>query len=158
MHIPAIGTRAPDFCLKDADGNVHTLDTYRGRWVLLYFYPKDDTPGCTKQACDIRDDQSAFDALGVVVLGVSVDDEASHAAFSKKYHLTFPLLADTDKVVVTSYGVWQDKKMMGREYKGTVRTSFLIDPNGNIAAVYEQVKPETHTAMVLETLQKLRQA
>jgi peroxiredoxin Q/BCP len=157
MHMPAIGTRAPDFCLKDADGNVHTLDKYRGRWVLLYFYPKDDTPGCTKQACDLRDDQRVFDARGVVVLGVSVDDEASHAAFSKKYHLTFPLLADTEKVVVAAYGVWQDKKMMGRKYKGTVRTSFLIDPTGKVAAVYEQVKPETHTATVLETLQKLQQ-
>jgi peroxiredoxin Q/BCP len=154
MSYPAVGSSAPLFTLRDGEGNTHSLEQYRGKWVLLYFYPKDDTPGCTKQACDIRDEHTSFEALGVVVLGVSVDSEESHAAFSQKFHLNFPLLSDTEKTVVEAYGVWQDKTMMVNAYKGTVRTSFLISPEGTIAAVYEQVKPETHTAMVLEDIRK----
>jgi peroxiredoxin Q/BCP len=157
MSYPAVGTSAPLFTLRDGEGNSHSLEQYRGKWVLLYFYPKDDTPGCTKQACDLRDEQPTLATRGVVTLGVSVDTESSHAAFSKKFQLNFPLLADEEKTVVQAYGVWQDKTMMGKEYKGTVRTSFLITPEGTIAAVYTNVRPETHATMVLEDIKKLQE-
>jgi len=150
--IPKTGTIAPDFTLPDQSGRSHTLSSYQGKWVLLYFYPKDDTPGCTKEACAIRDADPDLSSFGAVVLGVSADSVSSHKKFAEKYHLMFPLLADENKEVVNAYGVWGAKKFMGREYEGIMRTSFLINPEGVIAKVYEGVKPETHATEVLADL------
>ncbi|MBC7185810.1 MAG: thioredoxin-dependent thiol peroxidase [Calditrichaeota bacterium] len=149
------GDPAPDFVLSDQNGVVHRLSDYRGRWVLLYFYPKDDTPGCTKEACAFRDQLPSFDKLRAQVLGVSGDSVASHARFAAKYRLSFPLLADQTKEVVQLYGVWGKKRFMGREFMGTMRTSFLIGPDGRIAKVYENVKPEKHAEEVLADLEAL---
>ena len=151
-----VGGLAPDFTLPDQAGIAHTLTEYRGQWVLLYFYPKDDTPGCTKEACSIRDAFPDFRALDMVVLGVSADSVKSHDKFVKKYDLPFTLLADEEKTVVNLYGVWAKKKFMGREYLGILRSSFLIDPAGKIAKIYENVKPELHAAEVLEELRSRR--
>lgn len=151
--IPQPGTLAPDFTLLDQDGVPHTLSTHRGSWVLLYFYPKDDTPGCTKQACMLRDALPNFAALDAVVYGLSVDSVKSHKKFAEKYGLPFMLLADENKEVVNAYGVYGKKKMMGREYDGISRTSFLVAPDGTIEKVYENVKPELHAAQVLKDLE-----
>ena len=150
-----IGTRAPAFTLPDQDGKTHSLSDYKGKWVLVYFYPKDDTEGCTKEACGIRDSLPDFHKLKVTVLGISVDSVKSHRKFADKYGLPFTLLADEEKKVVNEYGVWGLKKMMGREYMGTFRTSFLIDPEGKIAKIYEKVNPVEHAEMVLEDLKSL---
>lgn len=141
--------------LPDQDGVSHTLSDYKGQWVLLYFYPKDDTPGCTMEACAIRDNFPAFGKLQAQVFGVSVDPVAKHKKFAEKYKLPFTLLSDEDKLVVNAYGVWGKKKFMGREYMGTNRMSFLIDPQGNIAKVYEKVKPKEHAEEVLADLTEL---
>lgn len=152
MTIPTIGQQAPEFTLPDQDGVVHSLSEYRGKWVLLYFYPKDDTPGCTIEACTIRDQFKDFKKIGATVLGVSIDSMASHKKFVLAYELPFTLLADEQKEVVGQYGVFGEKKFMGRTYMGTSRTSFLIDPSGKVAKVYEKVKPELHAAEVLSDL------
>jgi peroxiredoxin Q/BCP len=149
------GDKAPEFTLPDQDGTVHTLDEYRGSWVLLYFYPKDDTTGCTKEACALRDDFPTFGILKAKVLGASIDSVESHKKFAEKYNLPFTLLADEQKQLVTAYGVWGKKQMMGREYEGTMRTSFLIDPKGVIAKIYEGVKPEVHAQEVLQDLKQM---
>lgn len=146
------GIPAPDFTLVDQDENEHSLSDYRGRWVVLYFYPKDDTEGCTTEACNFRDDYSAYQRAGVEILGVSPDDAKSHTKFRNKYSLPFTLLADTGHQVCELYGVWGIKKMFGREYEGVLRTTFLIDPQGKIARVYEKVKPAAHSAEVLAAL------
>jgi len=146
------GTIAPDFALPDQEGTLHSLGQYRGKWVLVYFYPKDDTPGCTKEACAIRDADPDLSSLGAVVLGISADSVKSHAKFAKKYGLTFPLLSDEDRSVIGTYGVWGMKQFMGKEYEGILRTSFLIDPEGVVHKVYESVKPEVHAAEVLQDL------
>ncbi len=151
----AAGQMAPDFSLPDQDGAVHALSSYRGKWVLLYFYPKDDTPGCTKEACAIRDSFPNFGALDAVVLGVSVDSVESHKKFAEKHKLPFTLLSDEGKEVVEAYDVWGPKKFMGKEFLGTARTSFLIDPSGRIAKIYEGVKPETHAEEVLTDLKQI---
>ncbi len=143
---------APDFTLKDQAGVPHTLSSLRGKWVLVYFYPKDDTPGCTKEACAIRDRWPDFAKLGIVVLGISTDSETSHRKFAAKYQLPFTLLADPQKEAVRQYGVFGAKKFMGQEYMGVVRTSFLVGPDGVIARVYEKVKPEIHAEEVLADL------
>jgi peroxiredoxin Q/BCP len=156
MSIPKEGTQAPVWSMQDQEGKVHNLADYKGQWVLMYFYPKDDTPGCTKQACAIRDDFPAFKKLGLTVFGVSADSVKSHAKFVEKYELPFTLLADEDKKVVEQYGVWGKKKFMGREYMGIARTSFLINPEGVIAKVYENVKPDLHAEMVLSDLKELK--
>lgn len=147
-----VGQLAPDFKLLDQDGKIHKLSDYRGQRVLLYFYPKDNTTGCTKEACSIRDSFPAFNKLKAKVLGVSVDSIKSHKKFVEKYDLPFTLLADEKKEVVKKYDVWGKKKFMGKEYYGTFRTSFLIDPKGKIAKIYENVKPEIHAQEVLEDL------
>ncbi len=149
-----IGQVAPDFNLPDQDSKIHKLSDYRGQWVLLYFYPKDDTPGCTKEACAIRDNFPDFKKIKVKVLGLSADSVKSHKKFSEKYSLPFTILADEGEEVLKKYGVWAKKKMMGREYYGTLRTSFLIDPKGKIAKIYEKVKPEIHAQEVLEEFRK----
>jgi peroxiredoxin Q/BCP len=148
---------APDFTLPDQDGVGHALSEYRGQWVLLYFYPKDDTPGCTKEACSIRDASPHFESLNIKVLGVSVDSPESHKKFAEKYKLPFTLLSDTHKKVVNRYGVWGEKKFMGREYEGTLRSSFLIDPTGTIEKIYIDVKPEKHAEEVLRDLKRLEE-
>lgn len=155
MTIPAIGEKAPEFTLPDQDNVQHALSSYAGKWVLLYFYPKDDTPGCTIEACTIRDQFKDFNKIDAVVLGVSTDSVASHKKFATAYELPFTLLADETKEVVGRYGVFGEKKFMGRTYMGTKRMSFLIDPKGNIAKVYEKVKPENHASEVLADLAAL---
>ena len=144
---------APDFTLTDDSGIAISLSDFRGQPVVLYFYPKDDTPGCTTEACDFRDDYSAY--AGVNILGVSPDSVASHVKFKKKYGLPFPLLADEGHQVANQYGVWGLKKFMGREYEGILRTTFLIDAQGNIARVFENVKPADHSAEVLAAIKAL---
>lgn len=153
-----VGSQAPAFTLNDQNGEAHSLSEAKGSWVLIYFYPKDDTPGCTKESCALRDAFPAFKKLDARVYGVSVDSEKSHGKFVEKYQLPFVLLADTDKTMVEAYGVWGKKKFMGREYMGTNRMSFLIDPQGKIAKIYEKVKPETHADEVLADLKTLRAA
>ncbi len=143
---------APDFTLPDENGETHSLSDYRGQPVILYFYPKDNTSGCTTEACNFRDDYSAYEGKNVAILGVSPDTSKSHANFKAKYDLPFTLLADPDHEVAEKYGVWAQKKMMGREYMGILRTTFLIDANGQIARVFENVKPAEHSAEVLATL------
>jgi thioredoxin-dependent peroxiredoxin len=144
------GIQAPDFSLNDENGKTHKLSDYRGQPVVLYFYPKDDTPGCTTEACNFRDDYSAYQQAGVTILGVSPDTVKSHARFKNKYELPFTLLADADHAVCVLYGVWGRKKMMGKEYDGVFRTTFLIDPDGQIIKVFENVKPAEHSAEVLQ--------
>jgi len=146
------GIPAPDFELLDDTNTVRKLSDYRGRNVVLYFYPADDTPGCTKEACNFRDDYSAYENADVVILGVSPDDVASHAKFKKKFQLPFPLLADEGHKVCDLYGVWGPKKSFGKEYDGVIRTTFLLDGNGNIVNVFENVRPSEHSAEVLSTL------
>ncbi|MEK7636385.1 MAG: thioredoxin-dependent thiol peroxidase [Patescibacteria group bacterium] len=148
----AVGDRAPDFELPDQDGMTHKLSDYLGHWVLLYFYPKDDTPGCTKEACGIRDTFSRFEKMDTLVLGVSIDPSKSHRKFKEKYSLPFILLSDEKKIVVKKYGVWGKKKFMGREYLGTFRASFLINPRGEIIKIYTDVKPAEHAENVLTDL------
>ncbi|HTP00037.1 MAG TPA: thioredoxin-dependent thiol peroxidase [Anaerolineales bacterium] len=146
---------APDFELQDDTGTTRRLSDYRGRPVILYFYPADDTSGCTKEACNFRDDYSAYEKANVTILGVSPDSVASHVKFKKKYHLPFPLLADEGHRVCDAYGVWGPKKLMGRSYEGVLRTTFLIDANGEIARVFEKVKPSEHSGEVLAALSAL---
>ena len=155
MTMPKEGNTAPDFKLQDQNGEEHTLADYKEKWVLLYFYPKDNTPGCTIEACAFRDQFKDFKKIGAVVLGVSTDNVASHKKFATAYELPFTLLADTNKEVVGMYGVFGEKKMMGRTYMGVRRTSFLVDPKGKIAKVYEKVKPEEHAAEVIADLKEL---
>lgn len=153
--MPKTSDIAPDFTLPDQDGVSQTLSAHRGSWILLYFYPKDDTPGCTKQACAIRDAFPDFTKLGITVFGISPDSVKRHAKFKEKYGLPFTLLADEGHAVASLYGAWGRKKFMGREYDGVFRTSFLIDPEGKVANVYENVKPEQHAAEVLADLRAL---
>lgn len=147
------GIPAPDFSLPDEKGQMHRLSDFRGQTVVLYFYPKDDTPGCTTEACNFRDDYSAYQEAGIVILGVSPDAIRSHAKFKQKYDLPFPLLADVDHKVCEQYGVWGLKKFMGREYEGVLRTTFLIGPDGIIKKVFENVKPAQHSQEVLAALE-----
>ena len=150
-----IGDKAPQFLLTDQNGKEHKLSDYKGKWILLYFYPKDDTPGCTKEACTIRDSYSYFKKNEVVVLGVSTDSVIKHKKFEEKYSLPFTLLSDEEKKVVNLYGVWGKKKFMGKEYMGTSRNSFLIDTSQNIVKIYEKVKPEEHAQEVLKDIKEL---
>jgi thioredoxin-dependent peroxiredoxin len=146
------GKPAPDFELASDAGASIKLSDLRGKPVVLYFYPKDDTPGCTTQACGIRDAWGEFERAGATVLGVSPDSEKSHVKFKEKFDLPFTLLADTDHAVAESYGVWGLKKYMGREYMGVDRTTFVIDADGNVAKVFRNVKPATHADDVLAAL------
>ncbi len=150
------GQKAPEFTLPDQGGEIHSLKDQKGKWILLYFYPKDDTPGCTTEACTIRDNYGAFKKAGIVVFGVSADPVKKHAKFAEKYSLPFTLLSDEDKKVVNAYGVWAKKKFMGREYMGILRNSFLIDPQGKIAKIYEGVKPAGHAEEVLADVKGMK--
>jgi thioredoxin-dependent peroxiredoxin len=146
------GEEAPDFSAETQAGNRVSLRDFSGKHVILYFYPKDDTPGCTKEACHFRDAFGEFQEKGAVVLGVSTDPVTSHKKFAEKFQLPFPLLADVDKKIVEAYGVWGEKSFMGRKYMGTNRVTFLIDPEGRIKKIWPQVKPEEHAAEVLRAL------
>lgn len=146
------GDKAPDFTSKDQNGNTVTLNDFKGKKVVLYFYPKDSTPGCTAEACDFRDNYQGLKAQGIEVLGVSIDDEKSHQKFISKYDLPFTLLADTDKSIVEAYGVWAEKSMYGKKYMGTNRTTFIIDEDGNIAHIITKVDTKAPTAQVLELI------
>ena len=143
---------APEFSLPDENGTVRTLREFRGKPVVLYFYPKDDTPGCTTEACNFRDDYHVYAENGIVILGISPDDAASHAKFKTKYNLPFTLLADEGHKIADQYGVWGLKKNYGKEYEGIFRTTFLVGPDGNILKVFENVKPDGHSKEVLAAL------
>lgn len=146
------GIPAPEFALLDDSGALRKLSEFRGKNVVLYFYPKDDTPGCTKEACNFRDDYSAYEQAGVVILGVSPDSVASHVKFKQKFQLQFPLLADDEHKICDAYGVWGPKKFMGKSYEGVLRTTFLIDKEGVIKKVYEDVRPSEHSVELLSEL------
>ena len=146
----SVGIPAPDFELFDDTKHLRRLSEFRGRRVVLYFYPKDDTPGCTKEACNFRDDYSAYENADITILGVSPDSVDSHVKFKAKFQIPFPLLADEGHKVCDAYGVWGPKKFMGKEYEGVLRTTFLIDPDGNILRVFENVRPSEHSAEVLQ--------
>ena len=146
------GDPAPDFTLTSDRGEAVTLSSLRGKPVVLYFYPKDDTPGCTTQACGIRDAYGEFERAGAIVLGVSPDDESSHVEFRNKYELPFTLLADADHAVAEQYGVWGEKKYMGKSYMGINRSTFVIDADGNVKKAMRNVKPATHADDVLAAL------
>jgi len=147
-----IGSSAPDFSLNGDDGKKHTLKEFRGKKVVMYFYPKDDTSGCTKESCSFRDNLSAIKAKGAVVIGVSADDTESHKKFISKYDLNFPLLSDESKSMLESYGVWKLKSFMGRKYMGIERTTLIIDEKGKISHIFPKVKVEGHTEEVLSAL------
>lgn len=149
----AVNAAAPDFSLPDQNGKQHKLSDYKGQWVLLYFYPKDMTAGCTVEACTLGEQFPKFGKLKATVIGISVDSVASHKKFADKYKLPFTLLADEDKKVVNLYGVWAQKKFMGREYMGILRNSYLINPEGKIVKIYEKVKPLGHADEVLKDLE-----
>jgi peroxiredoxin Q/BCP len=155
MTYPAQGTMAPDFTLDTDAGTPLTLSSLRGRPVVLYFYPKDDTPGCTIESCEFRDMMPRFSGVDAVILGISPDDVKSHVKFRKKFDLPFQLLADVGHPVADLYGVWQEKSMMGHKYWGNVRTTFVIDRDGRIARVFEKVKPLGHAAEVAEAVAAL---
>ncbi|MDX2213423.1 MAG: thioredoxin-dependent thiol peroxidase [Oculatellaceae cyanobacterium bins.114] len=149
------GDIAPDFSLPDGNGNTVQLSDFRGKWVVLYFYPRDNTPGCTTEACGFRDAYTNYQSQDVVVLGVSTDDAKSHTKFSTKFDLPFPLLTDADGQMSTTYESYGLKKFMGKEYMGISRNTFLIDPEGKIAKVYLKVKPDNHAAQILADLAAL---
>ncbi len=147
-----IGMKAPDFTLKDKNGNDFTLSSLLGKKIVLYFYPKDNTPGCTRQACAFAGAYKQFEAKGVEVIGISKDSVASHVKFAEKYNLPFVLLSDPDRIAIEAYGVWQEKKMCGKVSMGVVRTTFIIDENGNIEKIMPKVKPDTNAADILAEL------
>lgn len=146
---------APSFSLPDADGKIHSLSEYQGKWVILYFYPKDDTPGCTKEACAFRDAISDFQVKHAVILGVSKDSVASHKKFAHKFSLTFPILSDESLETIKAYNAWGKKKFMGKEYDGILRTTVLINPAGEIVKRYEKVDPVVHATEILSDLDAL---
>ena len=146
------GRPAPDFTLTSDSGEAVSLSSLKGSPVVLYFYPKDDTPGCTAQACGIRDAYGEFEDAGAIVLGVSPDGEASHAKFKEKYELPFTLLADADHAVADAYGVWGEKTFAGKTYMGVERSTFVIDPDGNVGRIFRKVKPDEHADQVLDAL------
>lgn len=147
--MPEVGEKAPDFSGVTQDGSTVSLGDFAGKKVALYFYPKDDTPGCTKQACNLRDDYGMLKDAGIEVIGVSADDVESHQAFAEKFSLPFPLIADTDKEICTAYGVWGERSLYGRLFLGISRTTFLIDEQGLIAAVIKRPKVEAHADEVM---------
>ncbi len=155
MAMLEVGDKAPAFSVKDQDGKTVKLSDFKGRKVVLYFYPKDDTPGCTTEACSFRDNLPKFEQLDVTVLGVSPDSETSHRKFADKFELPFTLLADPDKKIVEAYGAWGEKKLYGRAYMGTLRISYLIDEKGRIAAVYPKVSPAKHVDQLLKDIDAL---
>jgi len=153
-NMPAAGETAPAFSALDQHGNSISLGDLRGKWVVLYFYPRDNTPGCTREACSFRDNHTALEARGAVVLGVSGDTEKSHAKFAEKQSLPFSLLADTDHAIARAYGAWGLKKNYGREYEGIIRSTAVISPDGRVAKTWATVKPDQHGEQVLKWLEE----
>ena len=152
MSIPKPGQQAPDFKLKDSNSNLISLKDFKGKKVILYFYPKDNTPGCTIEACEFRDGYNLFKDKGAIILGISADNQESHKKFSDKLSLPFPLLADIDAETSKKYGVYEEKSFLGRKYYGINRTTFLIDEHGKIIKVFEKVKPGSHAKEILSLL------
>ena len=155
MAMPDVGDKAPAFSLEDQSGKTVKLSDFKGKTVVLYFYPKDDTPGCTREACAFRDEHSALKKAGAVVLGVSPDSGPSHAKFAGKYNLPFPLLADTDHAISEKYGAWGEKSLYGRKFMGITRSTFLIDASGKVARVWPKVKVDGHVDQVLEAIREI---
>ena len=151
----SLNTKAPAFRLPDQKEQFHQLKEEKGKWVVLYFYPKDDTPGCTKEACAIAEVYDEFEKLGVTVFGVSKDSPASHRKFAEKYNLPFTLLADPSAEVIQKYGAWQEKSMYGKKYLGTARITYIIDPRGYVAKAYPKVSPADHALLILADLRSL---
>ena len=151
----AIDSKAPEFSLLDQDGETRTLSEFAGKWAVIYFYPKDDTPGCTKEACAIADVYNDFTKLGVTVLGVSKDSPKSHKKFAEKYNLPFILLSDESTEMIQAYGAWAEKSMYGKKYLGTERITYLVNPEGKIAKVYPKVDPASHALSILSDLKTL---
>ncbi len=150
-----IGSKAPELSIKDQDNKIHTLKQYAGNWLVIYFYPKDDTPGCTKEACSFRDSFGELLKNNIKVVGISKDSVASHKKFADKYSLTFPLLADEDKSVQKAYGAWGKKSFMGRTFEGTLRRTHLVDPKGVIRKIYPKVVPLDHAGEILRDFKSL---
>jgi peroxiredoxin Q/BCP len=146
----AIGDKAPDFTGRDQDGNIISLNDFRGKRLVLYFYPKDSTPGCTAEACNLRDNYQSFKAAGYNIIGVSKDSEKSHKKFKEKYHLPFPLISDPDLAILKAYESWGKKKFMGREFEGVLRKTFVIDENGLISDIIDKVDTKAHSAQILK--------
>lgn len=144
-----------DFELPDQNGKMHKLTDYAGKWVVVYFYPKDDTPGCTAEACSFRDKFAVLQKMGAVVLGISKDDEKSHKKFAEKYSLNFPILSDVTKETIKAYGAWGEKKFMGKTFDGALRKTFLIGPTGEIKKVYEKVNPIDHAGEISKDIEQL---
>ncbi len=144
------GDKAPGFSALDQDGNTHSLKDYRGRKLVLFFYPKDDTPGCTKEACNLRDHYALLQSRGIAILGVSADDQQSHKQFEQKYQLPFPLLADTEKKIIKKYGVWGERNLYGNKFMGIKRTTFLINEKGQVDQVIRGVRTADHAAQILQ--------
>ena len=149
-----VGQSAPDFKLQDQSGKWHTLNQYKGKWIVLYFYPKDDTPGCTKEACNLRDNYELLMQKDFVVLGVSPDNSESHLKFANKFQLPFPLIADPTKEIIKAYGAWGKKNMYGKEYEGLLRTTFIINEEGFIDEVIQKVKTDDHTNQIINLYNK----
>lgn len=149
--------KAIDFNLPDENGKTHKLADYRSKWVVVYFYPKDDTPGCTKEACNFRDSLSDLKKFGVVILGISKDSVKSHQKFSQKYHLNFPILSDESKETIKAYHAWGMKKFLGKQFEGTLRKTYLIDKEGNISKIYDNVNPTIHAGETLSDIKQLNQ-
>lgn len=147
--------KAPLFNLPDQDNTFHSLEAYIGKWLIIYFYPKDDTPGCTKEACNFRDNGEDFRKKGVSIIGISKDSTKSHKKFADKYNLNFPLLSDPDHTTIEAYGAWGKKKFMGREYDGIFRNTYVINPKGEIVKEYTGINPLTHSAQILKDLEEL---
>ena len=152
MEALKAGDKAPDFEGKDQNGNLIKQSDFSGKKMILYFYPKDNTPGCTSEACDFRDNYEMWLSKGYAVIGVSADSEASHKKFAEKHELPFPLIADEDKTIIQAYGVWGEKNLYGKKSMGIKRTTFVIDENGIITNVFKQVKSKTHTNQILEKI------
>ena len=150
--------KAPDFTLADQKGESHSLKDYAGRWLVIYVYPKDDTPGCTVEACSFRDATPEFTKRGVAVLGVSKDSVGSHQKFSDKFSLGFPILSDPEKALITALGAWGEKKFMGKTFEGVLRRTYIINPTGEIVKEYPEVSPKNHTEEVLADLDQLMAA
>lgn len=153
-----LNKQAPDFNLPDQNNQSHKLSDYAGKWLVLYFYPKDDTPGCTTEACSFRDNLEGLKKEGVEVVGVSKDTVSSHKKFVNKFNLNFTLLADSQIEVIKAYGAWGKKKFMGKEFEGTLRTTFLINPEGKVVKVYEDVKPQDHALQIENDFKSLSNA
>lgn len=150
--------KAPHFNLPDQNGQMHSLEDYKGKWLIVYFYPKDDTPGCTTEACSFRDNLHLFKDRGIEVVGISKDTQASHKKFAEKYKLPFTLLSDTTTKVIDAFGAWGEKKMYGRSYMGILRNTYIIAPEGNLVKSFEHVQPATHIKQILDEMNLLMKA